>query len=241
VTRSRHTLPIVLIGACVLGGTAAVLLGIGWFPTAASEEAGPVDGLFWFLTWTSAVIFTIVTTMLIYSVWRFRAKKGDTRDGDPIHGHTGLEIFWTVIPILLLIVVMVWAWLVLDDTETEDANRLVVPTIAQQFAWTFQYPDIGAQSGDLRVPLGRQVELVMRSPDSDVIHSFFVPQFRVKKDVVPGIDTHVWFTPTKLGTYPVVCTELCGVGHNTMRARVVVMPPAEYDRWLQEARAKAAA
>lgn len=236
----RHTLPLILIAVCVFGATVAVLLGIEWFPEQASDEAGSIDTLLWFLTWASAVIFTLVTTVLIYSVWRFKAKKGDMGDGDPIHGHTGLEIVWTVIPTLLLILVMVWAWVVLDDIEEPNANRLVVPTIAQQFAWTFQYPEIDAQSGDLRVPLGRQVELEMRAPDSDVIHSFFVPEFRVKKDVVPGIVTRVWFTPTKVGTYPVICTELCGVGHNTMRSRVVVMPPAEYDAWRTEAEAKAA-
>lgn len=241
VTRSRHTLPLILIGICIFGATAAVLLGFEWFPEAASDEAGPMDTLLWFLTWASAVIFTIVTTVLVYSMWRFKAKKDDLSDGDPIHGHTGIEIVWTIIPTLLLIVVMIWAWVVLDDIEQPDANRIVVPTVAQQFAWTFQYPDIAAQSGDLRVPLGRQVELEMRAPDTDVIHSFFVPEFRVKKDVVPGIVTRVWFTPTKIGTFPVICTELCGVGHNTMRSRVVVMSPADYDAWRSDARAKAAA
>ncbi|MEW6581991.1 MAG: cytochrome c oxidase subunit II [Actinomycetota bacterium] len=218
-----------------------MLLGIEWFPERASREATGIDNLFWFLTWSCAVIFTIVTTALVYSIWRFRAQPGDDSDGAPIHGHTGLEIVWTVIPVLLLIVVMVWAWIVLEDTEKTTADRLVVPTVAQQFAWTFQYPEIGAQSGDLRVPLGRQVELELRAPDTDVIHSFFVPEFRVKKDVVPGIVTRVWFTPTKVGTYPVVCTELCGVGHNAMRSRVVVMPQAEYDQWLRTTRAKLAA
>lgn len=238
VTRSRHTLPLALIGVCIFGATVAVMLGIDWFPEQASTEASSIDHLFWFLTWSCAVIFTIVTTVLVYSVWRFRAAPGDDSDGAPIHGHTGLEIVWTVIPVLLLIVVIIWAWLVLDDTEQQQADRLVVPTVAQQFVWTFQYPEIGAQSGDLRVPLGRQVQLDMRSPDSDVIHSFFVPQFRVKKDVVPGITTHVWFTANKLGNFPVVCTELCGVGHNTMRARVIVMRPAAFQKWLLDARAK---
>ena len=239
--RNRHALPITLIAVCVFGGTVAVMLGIDWFPAAASEEAGPVDDLFWFLTWSCAVIFTLVTTALVYSMWRFRARPGDDGDGDPIHGHTGLEILWTVVPTILLIIVIVWAWIVLDDTETRAADRIVVPTIAQQFAWTFQSPDLGVQSGDLRVPLGRQVELEMRAPDSDVIHSFFVPEFRVKKDVVPGVVTRVWFTPSRLGTFPVICTELCGVGHNTMRSRVVVLSPADYEAWRREARAKAAA
>jgi cytochrome c oxidase subunit II len=238
VTRSRHTIPVILIGICILGGTVAVMYGIDWFPVQASHEAIAVDNLFWFLTWACAIIFTIVTTALLYSIWRFRAAPGDESDGDPIHGHTGLEIVWTVVPVILLAIVIVWGWIVLDDTEDPQAGRLLVPTVAQQFVWTFQYPEIGAQSGDLRVPLGRQVELEMRSPDSDVIHSFFVPQFRVKKDVVPGIVTRVWFTPTKLGTFPVVCAELCGVGHNAMRGRVVVMEPAAFDQWLRDARAE---
>ena len=237
MTRSRHTVPLILIAVCIFGGTIAVMYGIDWFPEQASHEAISVDNLFWFLTWACAVIFTIVTTVLLYSVWRFRAAPGDESDGAPIHGHTGLEIVWTVIPVLLLVAVIIWGWIVLDDTEDPQAGRLVVPVVAQQFVWRFQYPEIKAQSGDLRVPLGRQVELAMRAPDTDVIHSFWVPQFRVKKDVVPGIVTRVWFTPTKLGTFPVICTELCGLGHNAMRARVVVMEPAAYDQWLQQAKA----
>lgn len=231
----RHALPLVLIGIALLGGTVAVMYGIEWLPERAAEEAGPVDNLFWFLTWASAVIFVIVTTFLIYSIWRFRVGPDNDEDGAPIHGHTGLEVFWTIIPTVLLIVVIVWAWVVLDQNENPEADRIIVPTTAQQFAWTFAYPDIAGESGDLRVPLGRQIELEMRSPDSDVLHSFFVPEFRVKQDVVPGIVTRVRFTPNKLGTFPVICTELCGVGHNTMRARVIVMPQDEYDQWIRQA------
>jgi len=241
VLRSRHTLPLILLGVVVMGATAAVLLGIDWFPEQASVQADRVDDLFWFLTWTSAGIFTIVTVFLLYSVWRFRARPGDESDGTPTHGHTGLEIFWTVIPVLLLAAVVTTAWVVLDRNERPEADRIVVPTIAQQFAWTFQYPAAQAQSGDLRVPVDRQVELQMRSPDTDVIHSFFVPEFRVKQDVVPGITTRVRFTPTKVGVFPVICAELCGVGHNVMRSRVIVMPQDAYDQWIRQARQKAAA
>ena len=188
---------------------------------------------------SSGVVFTIVTVFLLYSVWRFRAAPGDDSDGPPIHGHTGLEILWAAIPALLLAFVTVYSWVVLDRNEAVASDRLVVQTTAQQFVWRFAYPDARIQSGELRVPVDRQVELQMRVPDRDVIHSFFVPEFRVKQDLVPGITTRVRFTPTRIGTYPVMCTELCGVGHNIMRSRVIVMSPEDYSAWL-EAAARAA-
>ena len=193
----------------------------------------------WFVVWACIAIFTLVATVLIYSAWKFRAPPGDESDGPPIHGNTKLEIVWTVVPTVLLAVMAVWAYLVLSDNEALASDRLVVNVTAEQFAWSYQYPDGSVGTGDLRVPVDRQVELRMRS--EDVIHDFYVKEFRVKHDVVPGITTKLVFDPTRVGTYQVVCAELCGVGHSVMRSRVIVMEQAEFNAWLQKAQQEVAA
>jgi cytochrome c oxidase subunit 2 len=233
VLRSRHTLPLAIIGLVIAGICVAVALAIDWIPLVASEQADRVDDLLWFVIWASIVIFTIVATVLIYSVFAFRAKPGDESDGPPTHGNTKLEIVWTIVPTLLLAVVAVWAYLVLSDNEALAKDRVVVNVTAQQFAWEYQYPDGSVGTGDLHLPVNKQVELKMRS--RDVIHSFYVKEFHVKQDVVPGITTTLIINPTKTGTYQVICAELCGVGHGVMRSRVIVQTQQEYDAWLAQA------
>jgi cytochrome c oxidase subunit 2 len=221
-----------VVGAITIGQA----LLIDWLPEAAGEEATRVDALLWFLFWVSAVIFVLVTVVLVYAIWAFRAEPGDETDGPPIHGNTRLEIVWTLIPAVLLAVVAVLAILVLEENEALASDRVKVEIIGEQFAWRVQYPEIGAETGDLRIPVDRQVELTMRG--SDVIHSFWVPAMRVKQDVVPGVITDLVFTPEKVGTYEVVCAELCGVGHGVMRTRAIVMEQDAYDEWLAAAAAK---
>jgi cytochrome c oxidase subunit II len=238
VLRSRHTVPLLILTLVIGGATVAVALLIDWIPTAAAEQADRVDTLLWFVVWASIVIFTLVTVVIVYCALRFRAKPGDDSDGPPIHGNTKLEIVWTIVPTVLLAVMAVWAYLVLADNEALASDRQVVEVTAQQFAWEFVNREAGIASGDMRVEAGRQVELEMRS--KDVIHDFYVKEFRVKLDVVPGITTRLVFNPDRPGTYQVICAELCGVGHGTMRARVIVMEPAAYQAWLaQERRAVA--
>lgn len=231
----RHILPILGIAVVVGGITAASALLIDWLPDQAAEQAPRVDALMWFLMISCGVIFTLVVSVLLYSVWRFRAKPDDDSDGSHIHGNTRLEVAWTILPAVLLAVMAVWAIIVLNENENLDADRLEIDVQAEQFAWTFSYRDVATPvaSGDLRVPVGRQVRLNMRS--LDVIHDFYVPEFRVKEDVVPGIVTTLVFNPDRVGTYQVICAELCGVGHSTMRARVHVMQPGAYRRWLRQA------
>jgi cytochrome c oxidase subunit 2 len=125
---------------------------------------------------------------------------------------------------------------VLNDNEALESDRIEVDVVAQQFAWSFVYPDAGVQSGDLRIPVDRQVVLNMRA--EDVIHSFFVPEFGQKKDVVPGIQTQLVLNPNETGTFDVICAELCGAGHAVMRSRVIVTPQSRYDAWLTAATAK---
>lgn len=236
--RSRHTVPLLLVAIVVGGISVAVALLIDWIPETASEQGDRISGLLWFVIIASIVIFTGVVTVVVYSALRFRAKEGDESDGPPIHGHTVVEAVWTIVPTLLLAAMAVWAYLVLADNEAKASDRLMVDVTAEQFTWSFSYPDGQVASGDLRLPAGRQVELRMRS--KDVIHDFYVPEFHTKQDVVPGITTHLIIDPTTPGTYQVLCAELCGVGHGVMRTRVIVMEQAAFDRWLANAKRQVA-
>jgi cytochrome c oxidase subunit 2 len=238
VLRSRHTIPLLIVTLLIGGGTVAAVLLIDWVPPLAAEQADRVHTLLWFVVWASVVIFVLVVVVLVYAAIRFRVPESDDEDGPPTHGHTKLEVVWTVVPVILLAVMAVWAYLVLSDNEALAQDRLVVDVTAEQFAWTFTYPDAGVASGDLRLPEGRQVELRMRS--KDVIHDFYVPEFYVKQDVVPGITTRLIVDPTKTGSFQVICAELCGVGHGVMRARAIVMEPGEYDSWLANAQREVA-
>jgi cytochrome c oxidase subunit II len=239
VRRFPHLIPLALIAATLGAITVAVALLIEWIPPGAAEQAGRTDTLMWFLVWCMIVIFVGVTTVLAYSVWKFRAKPGDESDGPPMHGNTKLEIIWTVLPTILLAVVAVWAYLVLTENERLDDDRLQIDVTAEQFAFTFTYPEAGIATGDLRVPVDRQIRLKMRS--RDVIHNFWVNELRVKQDIVPGITTYITFNPTRVGSYQVICAELCGVGHGVMRTRIHVLEQDEYARWLTTSQRQVAA
>jgi cytochrome c oxidase subunit 2 len=222
-----------LIGiGIVAGGVAtAVALALPWLPKPASEEADRIDPLFWFVIAICIVVFAVVIAVMLYSIIYFRAAPDDLSDGPPVHGHTGLEIVWTLIPTVLVTVIGIVSAIVLAKNDALGANVLRVNVTAQQFAWSFSYPEAnGLTSGVLRLPKDRSVQLVMQS--KDVIHSFWVPEFSQKEDTVPGITTTLHFTPNRLGTFPVICTELCGLGHSTMRTEAIVMSPADFDKWI---------
>jgi cytochrome c oxidase subunit II len=221
---------LIVIGVLAGGIASAVALIPNWLPSSASDEAGRIDFVFWFVTGICIFIFAIVAAVLSYAVFKFRRKPDDDGDGPPVHGHTGLEIVWTAVPTLLVTAIAIVSAVVLAENDAAGANPLRVNVTAQQFAWTFSYPQYGnKQSAVLRLPNHRSVVLTMRS--KDVIHSFWVPEFRQKQDLVPGITPTLHVTPTRVGTYPVICTELCGLGHALMRSRAVVMEPAAFQRW----------
>jgi cytochrome c oxidase subunit II len=218
--------------------TIAFLVTPTWFPTQASIEAERQDMLYDALMIMSAFIMAIVVTFITYCVLKFRARPGDEeRDGPPIHGHTTLEIVWTIIPTIIVVGFAIAGGVVLVRNETKAADYLNVQVQARQFAWTFKYEG-GVESPILMLPVDRNVEFDISSMEKDVIHSFYVPQFRVKMDAVPGIVTHTYATPTKIGTYTVICTELCGAGHSLMRAPVQVLSKADFDKWLQDEQGK---
>jgi cytochrome c oxidase subunit 2 len=221
-----------LIGAVAFLATAAVALFIPWLPEQASKEREGIDLTFWLATWICIAIFAIVAAVIGYSFLKFRVRPEDDTDGPPIHGHTGLEIAWTAVPFVLVVALGITSAVVLTQNDkARGSNPNDISVTAQQFAWTFEYPN-GAKSGTLRIPLGRST--VLRLHARDVIHSFWVPEFGQKRDAVPGIETRLVITPTKTGTFPVICTELCGLGHALMRSYVIVMPQAGYQRWLSQ-------
>ena len=213
---------------------------IDWFPTAASEEAGPIDTLWDVLLIVSVPIFVLTQTIVLYSVWRFRMRPGEElKDGPPIHGNTRLEVIWTAIPAIILVALCSYAYVVLRDIEEAEASEMKVRVVGEQFTWTFYYPGDGGKevaSNQLYLPKDKQVRFDVQS--KDVLHDFWVPAFRQKIDAVPGITTHFRVTPTKTGTFPVVCAELCGLGHSVMRQSAHVVAPGEFDKWLADLRAK---
>lgn len=221
------------IGVIAAGVATAVALVPTWLPPDASRQAGRIDFVFWFVIAICIGIFAIVAAVMIYAVLRFRAQEDDHEDGPPVHGHTGLEIAWTAIPFLLVTAIAIVSAIVLARNDAEASNTLKINVTAQQFAWTFGYPDANnAVSPVLRLPEGRSIELDMRS--LDVIHAFFVPEFRTNEDIVPGLVTTVHITPDKLGTYPLICNELCGLGHSLMRTQAIVMKASAFDAWVEQ-------
>jgi cytochrome c oxidase subunit 2 len=228
-------LPIVKMLAATVALTAAicaVMVPIHWDGQQASTAAPKIDNLLTVMIILSSFVFSLVMVMLFYALWKFRAKPGDESDGEPIHGNTKLEIAWTVIPTIIVLFGAAYSWIVLDEIEAKEADSLRVDVFSQQYAWSFGYPGKGNvySQGELHVPVNRQINFKMHA--QDVIHSFWVPEWRIKKDNVPGITTTATVTPDKVGTYQLICTELCGFGHATMRAKVVVESPADFRKWV---------
>ena len=227
--RRRAVLQMVLIGVLAGIATGGFSYFIPWLPAQASKEAEAIDNVYWFVAIICGVIFALVAGVSIYAGWKFRAPPDDTEDGAPIHGHTGLEIAWTAIPAFLVTAMSVYSGIVLVQIEGREPARTVEVT-SQQFAWRFTYPDLDRTTGELVLRVNEPVELILTS--RDVIHAFWVPEFRMKQDAVPGIETRLPVTPTKVGSFEVICTELCGLGHGLMRARARVLSDADFERWL---------
>jgi cytochrome c oxidase subunit 2 len=209
-----------------------ICLQIDWFPTQGSSQADQIDTLYDVLLIVSVPIFVLVMTVAIYCVIAFRAKPGEHGDGAHIHGNTKLEIVWVTIPFIIVSSLAAYGWIVLDDIEAKQDNELVVNVTGEQFAWSFDYPEENVKSNELVLPVDRSVHFKIHA--KDVLHSFWVPAFRMKQDAVPGIETNTRVTPDNEGTYQVVCAELCGIGHSTMRQQVRVVPTAEWEAWVED-------
>ena len=222
-----------VLASLALGTVASVLmLQYDWNGNAAATAAGPIDTLLDVSIVISSFIFAVVCVFLGYALIKWRVKPGDEGDGLPIHGNTKLEVWWTLIPTVIVLFLAGYSWVVMVDVEEKDGDAMTVNVYSQQFAWTFGYPEDGNKwsEGEFHVPVDQQVIFKMNA--QDVIHSFWVPEWRIKKDNVPGITTEAVITPDKVGTYQLICTELCGAGHATMRAVVVVESQEDYEKWL---------
>ncbi len=268
----------------LIAGIALTLISLwygqnhGLLPIAASEEATEIDGLFNFMMTIATGLFLLVEGVLVYSVIRFRRRKGDTTDGPPVEGNVPLEIVWTAIPTIIVFILAVYSFdvynalggldpmashdylashdhhqmvaieednshLVAMDGEQvalglgqspyiDELNPLVVNVNGIQYAWIFTYPETGTVSGELHVPVNRPVQLNMTA--GDVLHAFWLPEFRIKQDVIPGRESELTFTPTKVGQYPVICAELCGAYHGGMKTTITVHSAEDYQQWLQD-------
>src|SRR5215208_8232226 len=229
----RQMLAIGVIAAAL--GIALGLL-IDWFPVSASGEAEKIDTLWDVLIIASVPVFVLTQTIVLYSVWKFRMRPGEElMDGPPIHGNTRLEIVWTAIPAILLVGLCTYAYVVLTDIEEAPAAEpLNVRVVGEQFTWTFYVDHEGKEvrSNQLYLPNDQAVLFTVQS--KDVIHDFWVPAFRMKIDAVPGIDTHLRVTPNRVGDYAVVCAELCGLGHSSMRQTAHVMDRGAWEKKLDE-------
>jgi len=230
------------IGAIASALGIALALLIDWFPAAASTQAGPIDTLWDVLLIASVPIFVLVVTVVLYSVVRWRMRPGEELiDGPPIHGNTRLEIIWTALPAILLVALCSYAYVVLQNVEEAKADSMEVRVVGQQFAWSFFYRDGGRelQSDQLYLPVNRPVHFTIQS--KDVIHDFWVPAFRIKRDAVRGIDTDIRVTPNRTGQFPIVCAELCGLGHAAMRSTAHVVTSQQFGAWLGKLRQGGAA
>ena len=221
-----------IIAVLVIASTYGIHAGlnfIGILPIQASAQAVSIDQLFGFYTWGIAFLFSLITISLLYSLLIFRRKKGEKGDGAYFKGNTPLEISWTVIPLLTVLFLAYFGAKSLANTRQVDPSAMVVQVTAGQWYWQFQYLDYGFSSKDLYLPVGKQVDLQLNSVD--VTHSFYVPEFRLKQDVVPGRTIDLRITPTKIGNYKVRCAQLCGANHAYMTADVVVVSEEDFNFW----------
>ena len=231
--------------------------GVNWFPVEASQQSKNQFPLFIAITYISFVIFAVVIVAMGYSLWKFRQRgPSDLRDGDPTHGNTLLEIIWTAIPLVIVAVFGIWGAIVLDDNEAQAKGGRVITVIGYSFNFEYRYDSDGrfTRNDGLYLPVGEKVTLHMITPlyepgsgnkKLEVIHSFWVPEWGVKQDATPGVSGArvgtTWVTPTRVGTYEVQCTELCGSGHGTMKFKNIhVYSKERFATWLAGAKKEAA-
>jgi cytochrome c oxidase subunit 2 len=276
--------------ATLLAGIVLTLVSLwygqnhGLLPIAASEEAAEVDALFNMMMTIATGLFVLVQGVIVIAAFRFRRRKDDNTDGPPIHGNIPLEIVWTAIPAVTVLIISVYSFEIynamggLDPMSSHDhagvkmahthemspsqANPdkslialdpsqgtialglgaspgnqnkpvpLTVNVMGLQYAWIFTYPETGVTSGELHIPIGQEVSLKISA--QDVLHAFWLPEFRLKQDAIPGRESELRFTPNKVGQYPIVCAELCGAYHGAMGAQLFVQTPEEYQTWLKQ-------
>ena len=246
-----------VIGMVLVLGGMWIGQNINLLPIDASVNAPIYDELFQVLFTIGTILFIGIIGLLVFSLVRFRRRPGQLGDGIAIEGNLPLEIFWTAVPAVVVLFVglysydiydrmggmvplahdhsagmaeqKIWGGISSGTVEAGVVDALPIDVTAMQFAFLFHYPDGNITAGELHVPAGRPVTLRLEA--KDVIHAFWVPEFRLKQDVIPGQPTQLSFTPTRPGRYPIVCAELCGPYHGGMRSTVVVDEPEAWDSW----------
>lgn len=214
-----------------------------WMMDQSASTVGPgIDRLYYAILIITGIVFFATEITLVWFLFKYRHREG--RRAEYIHGNTKAEIVWTTIPAVIVIGIALFSrglWAQVKNVEETPPDAMPVLVMAKQFEWNVTYPgpDGQLETGDdftvrnrLDVPLGRPTRLILRA--EDVIHSFFIPAMRLKQDVVPGMDTHMWFEPTVAGEFPIGCAELCGIGHTRMRGTLTVHAASEYQTWVNE-------
>lgn len=203
--------------------------GVPLFPPQASNFAKQVDSLYFYIVAINIFFSVLIFLLVFYFAVKYRRRSEGERPL-PILGSTKLEILWTGIPLVLALSIFFWSAKIFYDMNVMPKDATIIYVVGKQWMWKIQHPSGQREINELHVPVGRAVQLKMTS--EDVIHSFFIPAFRIKKDVLPGRYTEQWFIPTRVGEYHLFCTEYCGTKHAGMGGRVVVMEPADYEAWL---------
>jgi cytochrome c oxidase subunit II len=198
------------------------------WPARASTTAGTVDALYIFLVLLSGFMSVAIFLMICYFAIKYRRVRG--REAEQIEGSTLLEATWSAVPLGIFMVIFVWGALIYFRERTPPPGATEIYVVAKQWMWKLQHEEGQREINELHVPVGRDVKMIMTS--QDVIHSFYVPAFRIKQDVLPGRYTTAWFRPTRPGTYHLFCAEYCGTQHSGMIGQVVVLEPAQYESWL---------
>jgi len=215
----------------IAGLPLAASAGSGFFPKRASTGAEAVDHLFFFILIIAVIFFLIIVGVMTLFVLKYRKPRGEEATKTATHSNL-LEATWSIIPAILVAVIFFWGFIGFMDMGQAPGNSYEIQVVARKWSWEFTYPN-GHLDNNLHVPVDRPVRLVMRS--EDVIHSLYIPAFRLKMDVVPGRYNTTWFEATEVGDYTLFCAEYCGTKHSMMLAKVVVHPSGEFERWLADA------
>ena len=228
----------VIVGILVFVVSILIYIGLdsaGLMPVEASTQAADIDWMWNLEVVAMSFLFALIVVPLAYSLVVFRRRKGDTTDAEHMEGNTQLEIAWTIVPLFIVVAYAYLGAINLAATQRADPEAMVVKVTGLQWSWTFEYEPVNGLaviSDELHVPVGKQVLLRMTS--NDVIHSFWVPEFRVKQDLVKGRITELRITPSLEGNYKVRCAELCGTSHYSMEKPVVVTSQEEFDAWMTD-------
>jgi cytochrome c oxidase subunit 2 len=194
--------------------------------TGWPNMSNPADDTFFFILGISVTLLVLNTGVMIYFVIRYSRKRNP--NPEDVKENLSLEILWTVIPTLLVLAIFFVGWKGFQYMRTAPPDAMVVKVTARQWSWTFDYAN-GKESTILKVPVRKPIKLLITS--ADVLHSLYIPAYRIKEDAVPGMETHLWFLPDEPGSYDLFCTEYCGVGHSAMLTKVEVMPQKDFDAW----------